>query len=60
METWENKFQKNEVIRYVNVAKVHAQKQNWDIVSTTDLERHYGGGVVARRITDTLNSYTPE
>ncbi len=57
LEAWDGELQKNEATRFVYVAKVHAQHQKWAIVNIDDLDRHFGGLEVARKIIDTLNSY---
>jgi uncharacterized protein YjbI with pentapeptide repeats len=56
--TWSDENQKSNVARFVRVFSVHAQTQDWEILSLADLEEFYGGAHVAQRIVDCLNSYS--
>jgi len=55
---WEDERLRNEAARFVKVSLVHAQKQDWKILSLDDLERSYGGVEVAHKIIEILNSYS--
>ena len=55
LSNWDNEQFKLEASRFVRVSMVHAQKQDWKIISLDDLEKHYGSGDIARKIIDVLS-----